>query len=258
MLKAILFDLDDTLIDWGYFEENWELMEDDHLPGVYTYLCTLGAPRGDLPTFKKAYLKRTRNAWMSARNTLIAPHLGKILVETAIEFGIPSDKLSIEKCMDVYKWGKVRGTFAFPDVIENLRTLKSKGLRFGIVTNAFQPMMLRDVEMQQHGLLEFFPECRFAAADVGFLKPHPKIFEAALNCLGLLPEEVIFIGDNPTADIAGAQAAGMKGILRVNHGVKPMLSGLIVPDAAINSLDELPAILEMWYPGWEKRLASDA
>jgi hypothetical protein len=31
-----------------------------------------------------------------------------------------------------------------------------------------------------------------------------------------------------------------------------MLSGLIVPDAAINSLEELPAILDDWFPGWRQ------
>ena len=49
---------------------------------------------------------------------------------------------------------------------------------------------------------------------------------------------------------AGAQAVGLKAVLRVTHPAPPMLSGLIVPDGAINSLFELPPLLDEWYPGW--------
>jgi hypothetical protein len=41
----------------------------------------------------------------------------------------------------------------------------------------------------------------------------------------------------------------MKAVLRVLHKRQPLISGLIVPDAAVNSFDELPAILDDWYPG---------
>jgi putative hydrolase of the HAD superfamily len=111
-------------------------------------------------------------------------------------------------------------------------------------------MWIRDIEIGQHGLLPYFPDCRISAADVGYLKPHPTIFKAALKQLGVLPEETVFVGDNPTADIAGAQAVGLRAILRIAHRVPPMLSGLIIPDAAVNTLEEMPRILDNWYPGW--------
>jgi putative hydrolase of the HAD superfamily len=253
MLKAILFDLDDTLIDWGGFSDSsvgWEEIERRHLEGVYDYICDRSTPSGSLESYKEAYMQRARDAWTSARNTLLAPHLGRILIEAAADVGIPAENLHVEECLKAYNWRRVPGTSAFPDVFEGLAMLREKGLKFGIVTNAFQPMWLRDVEMAEHGLLEFFPDCRFSAADVGYLKPHPDIFSAALTCLDTTPEETIFIGDNPIADIAGAQAAGMLAVLRVNRSAKPLLSGLVVPDGAINSLTELPTYLDEWYPGW--------
>jgi FMN phosphatase YigB (HAD superfamily) len=108
------------------------------------------------------------------------------------------------------------------------------------------------VEIEAHGILVHFPDCRISAADVGYLKPHPAIFQAALDQVGATPDEAVFVGDNPIADIAGAQGAGMRAILRVTTPAPPMLSGLIVPDAAINSLAELPRILDEWYPGWRE------
>ena len=250
MLKAIIFDLDDTLIDWGDFFDEWEDIENPHLEKTHIYLENLLDTPPSLADLKKEYSKRTRNAWSHAHNTLIAPNLGRTLTETLIALGVDEALLELDALLKAYDWGKIPHTTVFPDVIPGLTHLRDAGLRFGLVTNAFQPMALRDVEMAEHGLLEFFPSCRFSAADHGYLKPHPSIFTKALDCLGLEPEEVVFIGDNPIADIAGAQAAGMRAVLRVTVSRKPLLSDTVIPDAAIKSLQELPDILDQWYPGW--------
>ncbi|PJF23110.1 MAG: hypothetical protein CUN56_02605 [Phototrophicales bacterium] len=252
MLKAILFDMDDTLIDWGDFSGDWDQIEKPYIQRVYEYLCTLWQIDGGVEAYAKEYLSRSRAAWFQAHNNLVAPHVGRVIVETAIALGIPKEKLNMEACLKAYGWGLIKGVTLFPDVINILKLLREKHIKLGIITNAYQPMWMRDYELEQYGLLEFFPECRFSAADFGHLKPHPEIFKAALDCLNVTPDETVFIGDNPTADIAGAQAVGMKAILRVVRRMTPLISGLIVPDAAINTLDELPAILSDWYPGWDQ------
>jgi len=251
MLKAIIFDLDDTLIDWGEFDEDWDAIETPHVQKAHAYLIEQFPDGPTLVEYKAEYLKRTRNAWSHARNTLVAPNMGHILMETAIGMGIDRDTINRDALLKAYDWRKIPGTSVFPDVLAGLTRLKNAEIQFGLVTNAYQPMVLRDVEMAEHGLLDFFPNCRFSAADHGFLKPHPSIFRKVLDCLDVEPEEAIFIGDNPTADIAGAQAAGMRAVLRVTERRRPFLSGIIVPDAALNTFDELPAILDTWFPGWE-------
>lgn len=250
MLKAILFDLDDTLIEWKFPFDEWEARELQHLRGVYDYFCQIGPPAFDLEAYKNEYMRRTREAWMDARTTLVAPHLGRVLMQAAAAVGFSPAHLEERRCLEAYNWGVMEGTAPFPDVIEGLSLLRNRGVRMGVITNAYAPMWLRDYEMAGHGLLEFFSDCRFSAADVGYLKPHPDIFAAALNCLGAAAEETIFVGDNPIADIAGAQVAGMRAVLRVKNPPVPLISGLVVPDAAINSLYELPAILDEWFPGW--------
>jgi HAD superfamily hydrolase (TIGR01509 family) len=250
MLKAILFDLDDTLIDWGDFFGQWDAVERMYIGGVYEYIRAQGHDIGDLDSFRELYFERTVAAWDDARTTLIAPHLGRILVETAAIVGVPEADRDTDALLNAYGWRAVRGTAPFPDAIDSLRMLREQGLKLGLVTNAFQPMRLRDREIEEHGLLEFFPDCRISAADVGYLKPHPEIFTQALDLLEVSADEAIFIGDNPVADIAGAQAAGMRAVMRVTEKLKPLLSGLIIPDAAVNTLEELPAVLDEWYPNW--------
>lgn len=138
----------------------------------------------------------------------------------------------------------------FAEVPEVLKLLHENGIKVGIVTNAYQPMWLRDVEIQMHGLLDFFPDCRISAADVGYLKPHPAIFQAALNCCGAKADETVFVGDDVEADVAGAQAAGLLAVLRQSRRSQALFGGTVVPDATIKTLSELPTILDDWFPGW--------
>ena len=131
-----------------------------------------------------------------------------------------------------------------------LEALRARGLKLGIVTNASQTMAMRDAELRTLGLIEYFPDCRIAAADVGYLKPHRRIFQAALERIGANAAETVFIGDNPIADIAGAEAAGMRAAQRVNGSAAAADGGLWQRQSCLRSLTELPAILDAWYPGW--------
>lgn len=249
-LKAVLFDLDDTLLDWSGFKQEWAAFEIDYLRRVFDYVSAEIHPLGELDAYVTEFRSRTRDAWRAGRGNLVAPHLGTLLVEAAAAMGAPNDKLDAQRCLEVYGWGVVPGTTPFPEAVEMLKLFQETGIKTGIITNAYQPMWLRDKELKELGLLDYFPTCRVSAADVGYLKPHPAIFEGALQCLGTTPQETIFIGDNPIADIAGAQGAGLQAILRVAHPVPPMLSGIIIPDGAINNLRELPPVLDELFPGW--------
>ncbi len=249
MLRGVLFDLDDTLLDWSNFDDDWSSMEYDHLRGVFDYISAEIQPLDDPDAYVAEFGSRMLAAWTAARGTMHAPNLGTVLVETSVAFGVPAEALDPRRCLEAYNWGAIPGTRIFPEVPDTLALLRRSGIKIGIVTNAHQPMWIRDVEIRQHGLYDFFPDCRVSAADVGYLKPHPVIFQTALSCLGTKPSETVFVGDDPEADIAGAKSAGLRSILRrvPRRGDR---NGSIIPDAAINRLDELPAILDSWYPGW--------
>lgn len=255
-IKAILFDMDDTLIDWHDFHQQWEPVETPHIRKIYDYLRQERLIRGKFTDLKKAYFNHSRRAWSNARTTLIAPHLGNTLVQSCIDNGVDAARIHADMLLDLYEWSAIPGTHPFPDTAKVLRVLRDNGLQLGVVTNAYAPMRLRDRELAHHGLLEYFGECRISAADVGWLKPHPAIFKHALDRLGTEPQETVFIGDNPAADIAGAQAVGMRAILRVVKRIRPLISGLIIPDAAFNSMMELTFILDDWDPDWRKGSAA--
>jgi putative hydrolase of the HAD superfamily len=250
MLKAIIFDMDDTLVDWSQRSQDWREYERQHLQLVFNYVAKEVHPITLLDEFCDAALRLYRDAWLDSERGLRAPHRGKVMSRALESIGVPANLINIEACLRAYDWQPVGGVVPYPDAAEILPVLVKHGVKIGLVTNTDLPMWMRDRELEAFGLLGHFADCRISAADAGYLKPHPAIFEAALKCLDVRVDEAVFIGDNPEADIAGAQSIGMRAVLRVGKRVPPMLSGLIVPDGAINSLHDLLPLLDRWYPGW--------
>jgi putative hydrolase of the HAD superfamily len=54
------------------------------------------------------------------------------------------------------------------------------------------------------------------AADVGYRKPHPLLFESALERLGVAPHQAVFVGDSYEDDIVPAAQLGMTAVLKLN------------------------------------------
>ncbi len=249
-IEGVLFDMDNTLIDWSGFDDNWADMEHGHLQLVYDYLAQNERPLNtEFQVFATSYRDGVEGAWAESRTTLRAPHMTNIMQAILEQFGfIPDDAISMRDVMTAYQWRGGKGVVTFPDVPPVLQALIDSGIKIGIVTNAFQPMWLRDAELEIHELLDYFPDenLRISAADVGYLKPHPQIFNHALEQIGTKAEHTLFVGDNPTADIAGAQSVGMRAILRLLTPDRPHISRLVQPDATIRNFDDLLLLVEDW------------
>src|SRR5438270_5864209 len=89
-----------------------------------------------------------------------------------------------------------------------LETLRARGLKVGLVSNALDPPHLLHRDLEQMGVAERLDVAVFSS-EVGWRKPHPAIFERALDALGVEPSATLFVGDTLATDIAGAAALGM-------------------------------------------------
>jgi putative hydrolase of the HAD superfamily len=124
----------------------------------------------------------------------------------------------------------------FPEVHPTLERLAMR-YTLGVITNG-------NADVRRLGLADYF---RFAlcAEELGIGKPDPKPFREALSRAGgVAAERAVHIGDHPSDDIAGAQAAGMRAIWFNPQG--RVWEGETTPDAQIASLAELPALLGSW------------
>lgn len=253
MLKAVLFDLDNTLIDWTHAEP-WETYQPQRIKNVFHFvdatLCSLAHSTPD--AFFEAYVAALNEAWTHGNETLRAPHIKDTLMAALAACGASTDQIDPQAVLDAYDWQPPRGERAYPDVIEVLPQIKAHGVELGVITNSSHPMIYRDRELQAMGILDLFSACRLAAVDVGVLKPHRDIFKHALRQLGVRPSEAVFVGDNLDADIKGAQDAGMYGVWRPTPDAAGIPLDGIVPDGTITTLHDLLPLLDGWYPGWRE------
>jgi putative hydrolase of the HAD superfamily len=106
---------------------------------------------------------------------------------------------------------------AFPDALPLLRRLRNRSIRIAVVSDW-------DCTLAEHldrlGVGAWIEEVVVSAV-VGVAKPDPRIFAAALERLGVPPEFAVVCGDDPVRDMAGAHAAGIRGVLIDREGRYP-------------------------------------
>ncbi|MFA5889671.1 MAG: HAD family hydrolase [Actinomycetota bacterium] len=131
-----------------------------------------------------------------------------------------------------------------PETVEVIQQLRKKGLRIGLVSNVSQLPELLYRDLENFGLRPLFDGIGFSS-ELGVRKPRPKIFHYVLDAIGVQPDEAVFVGDRLVDDIAGAHAVGMRAVLtRQYRSEEP--DDDIQPDAVIERISELPALIESW------------
>jgi 2-haloacid dehalogenase len=126
----------------------------------------------------------------------------------------------------------------FPEVPEVLRQLKTAGLRTAILSNG-SPMML-DAAVRESGLSTLL-DAVLSVESVGVYKPHPKVYQLAVDRLGIPAAAIAFQSSNAW-DAYAASAFGMQVVWCNRYGQRPeRLPGK--PDRMVRSLAELPALV---------------
>lgn len=133
----------------------------------------------------------------------------------------------------------------FPDSLRVLEGLHDRGLVVGAVSNWVWglPELLHSLELV--GQFDFLA----VSSHVGFEKPHPRIFEWALEQADVPADTVVHVGDHLDADVRGAEAVGIAGVL-IDRFDRFSADDLPVDVTVISSLDELLPLVD-------RRLASD-
>ena len=192
MIRAILFDLDDTLIDFK------------------------GMKSAAISAAAKAMVK----AGLKMTPAEAARKLDKVYWGVGIEsdraitqflkmLGKLDDKI-LAAGINGYLKAKLVHTKPVEDAVATIKTLKKKGLKVGVVTDA--PRLKAWQRLDLMGMADLF-DVVVAFEDTGKKKPDEAPFRAALKKLGVRPEEAVMVGDWYERDIEGARNLGMKTVL---------------------------------------------
>jgi putative hydrolase of the HAD superfamily len=217
--RAILFDLDDTLYSrravfaqWveAYLRDTLQLTDADEISRVRAVITTLDG-----------------NGYGSKQ--AIFEHLHTLYP------GLPGEP---SRSVETFFHEFLSHLTPDPDTEALLDTLAHAALPFGVITNG-SVRQWRKIEKLG---LDKRTTCLFVSETFGVKKPAPAIFHAAAQHLGVSPAHILFVGDNPAADIGGAHSAGMSTAWL--HRNQPWPEEIATPpDFVIDSLSEVAAIV---------------
>ena len=189
-IKAVLFDLDGTLLDrerslvdfvqqqYGRFHHVLETVSQDRYVGRFVELDAQG------------------HVWKD-----------EVYQQLLSEFSLTNISWSL--LLEDYVQNFQRHCLGFPGLHSMLQTLLAQGYQLGLITNGHTAFQRQTI--QALGITHYFSTILISEAE-NVRKPAPEIFHRALNRLGVDAQEAIFVGDDPEADIRGAQGVGMRAI----------------------------------------------
>ncbi|MHC4656537.1 MAG: HAD family hydrolase, partial [Planctomycetota bacterium] len=207
IIKAVLFDLGETLLNFGRVDKSRIFQQGARL--TYDFLKKQGQPVGNFKYYywRNLMLLRIRH-WLSGITRRDFDAL--VLLKTSgTKKGI---KLSEQQWQHLaWLWYEPLSKIgqAEPKTKETLTLLRELGLKLGIVSNTFVHSSSLDKHLQQLGILDFFP-VRLYSYEFDFRKPDARLFRAAAERIGEMLENIMFVGDKINKDIKATAKIGMK------------------------------------------------
>lgn len=185
LIRAVLFDLDGTLIDTAPdFIRIIKIMCDD---------ANITAPADALI---RAQVSEGARAMVH-------------LVHPELDLNSPALLSIRQQFLEMYQQNIAVDTCLFPDMETVLKELEAQDIPWGIVTNkprGLSELLLEALDLTERCQVLVCPE------DVTHTKPDPEPMYLAANQLGIAPEHIIYVGDHPR-DIDAGRAAGMPTVL---------------------------------------------
>jgi putative hydrolase of the HAD superfamily len=219
-LRAVIFDLDDTLVDqtsaaraasieWG--RTHGLVGSDEELAARWSTIATPHYRRYQLRELTFAEQRRAR-----VREFL--PHLDLAADKAADE--------AFRGYLDLYE----AGWTCFPDAVPAVRRVREAGMLAAVLTNgehAHQQLKLDLVGLDRE------VDAMFSSDQFPLGKPDPRAFLGTCSALGVEPDEALMVGDSVIHDLQGGLDAGLNAVLLDRHDDHPDLA------PRIRSLDEL-------------------
>lgn len=215
MKKAIIFDLDGTLLDRErslrlFLEEQFERYRE-----YFTHVQKNDYINYFIEYDEHGYVKKDR-VYKALLNQLDIHYIEK--KDLLLDYDLNYPKFAT----------------GFPDLKDIISRIQNRGLKIGIITNGsvtHQSYIIDVLGIEKYVLETLISE------GVGYRKPEPEIFMMMCEKLGVEPEQCIFVGDHPINDIEAAHHLGMQTVFKDNHYFKAPSENVM--DYRIENLSEL-------------------
>ena len=236
---VILFDLGSTLI---YFSGDWPEVIRQGQAALVNTLLQAGL-KLDTRAFQ-ARLQASMEAYFSSRDDELVEHTtGTILRNLLSNWGYTDlpGSLLLAALQAMYQVSE-----AFWHVEAETRPalddLRRQGYRLGLISNAADDANVQRL-VDKAGLRAYF-DVLLTSADQGIRKPHPHIFQTALQTWQASPSQAVMVGDMLSADIQGAKNLGIYSVWVTRRASPPdNPAPSLWPDAIIENVGELPELL---------------
>lgn len=239
MYKNYFFDLYGTLVDIWTDEREPSLWR-----GLAGFYSLSGASYNAMEIWER-YLVLCADE--TERLAAARPDLGTEGVEIELRdvfrclFEVKGITASAEKVEDTALLFRALSFTQAPRLMNGVKTtlkgLRQRGAHLYLLSNAQSCFTVP--ELRCLGLFEGIFDGIFLSSDFGVKKPAPAFFQAALEQAGLCADEVLMVGNDPVADIRGADSVGMES--RYIHTSQSPPRGFSLPESCreIESLEEL-------------------
>jgi len=231
--RAILFDLDDTILDdGGAVARLWLEVSAAAARRLGVDAEALLAAIEEMRTWYWSDPERHRVGRQDLREATRG-----IVAEAFVAFGVDDPDLA-RWVADEYRERRDSALDIFPGAVETLERVRARGVRTALLTNgAAAPQRAK---IDRFDLARHF-DCIFIEGEFGRGKPDPDVYRAALAAVGKTAAETWMVGDNLEWDVAAPQRLGIFGIWidRDERGLPP--ASAVKPDRIIRHIGELLA-----------------
>ncbi|MDW5561600.1 MAG: HAD family hydrolase [Methanomassiliicoccus sp.] len=237
-MKAVLFDLGHTLIDYYY---DWKGPEERGIAGIYDIVheCSPKTDREEFTTYLRERLQYSRSM---KYDQYVETPLAELMGECLERYGC-LDEDSLQRSMEVFYNVLLEDRNLVHGAVDLLAEIKERGLSVGLISDVAwglpSEFPMRDI--RHFGMDAYFDDYVFST-DVGLRKPHPKMFKIALSNLGVDASEAMYVGNSIAQDIRGAKGVGIRAVLK-SSAYCPQAEG-VFPDHTVQTLDEVAGLIE--------------
>lgn len=245
MIRAVIWDLGGTLLEYKLPGTNWTQFEQTGAQAAFAHLVEKGCALPPRQTFVSGVVSEVQARWRRVTEQGGSFGLADVLRDVCAAHAIALSPEQVAELVGQYIRPLSAQSRPLPGAKETLQALRARGRKLGLISNTMWPGRYHLADLARHGLAEYLDHTLFSA-DVGVWKPHAAIFHRSLSALRVIPGEAVFVGDFAPHDVGGAQNAGMRGV-HITTGESGTDGA--TPDGRIRALAELPLLIAQWEGG---------